>query len=135
MEITIRPYEHDDADQVRDLMCREGEEWRDYWGDNWTTFLPTLESSVTLLAFANNNVVGFIRARNDANVMVVVHDLLVDKRYRGHSIGRKLSSSLSKQFPGVGLYVMSDEDGYYEKQGYERVGSVFRLDEALCDRT
>ncbi len=30
-------------------------------------------------------------------------------------------------FPGDTVYVMSDADKYYEKQGYRREGSVFEV--------
>jgi len=49
------------------------------------------------------------------------------KAYRGKEIGKKLLECLQQDYPDQVVYVMSDVDGYYEKVGYKRIGSIFEV--------
>ncbi len=51
--------------------------------------------------------------------------LLVDADCRGKSYGRFLMEQACKDFPEQTVYVMSDVDPYYEKQGYQKEGTIF----------
>jgi GNAT superfamily N-acetyltransferase len=53
--------------------------------------------------------------------------LLVDRNFRGKGYGSMLIAQACKDFPDSTVYAMSDVDPYYEKQGYERIGSIFRV--------
>jgi len=37
---------------------------------------------------------------------------------------------ISKDYPDQNVYVMSDVDEYYEKQGFRREGSIFEVKKA-----
>jgi len=115
-----------DDDRLFSLMREEGEEWLDYHGEAGVgRYRAALASSTTLVAWEAGEAVGFLRARDDDGFGVYVYDLLVRKACRGRSIGRSLLDRLADDFPGAPIYIMSDADGYYEKQGFARVGSVF----------
>ena len=68
-----------------------------------------------------------MRCRDDNGFGIYVYDLLVRKSYRGHGIGRKLIEYLCIKHPLDTVYVMSDVDEYYQKQGYRREGSIFQV--------
>jgi GNAT superfamily N-acetyltransferase len=56
-----------------------------------------------------------------------VYDLLVDKKWRGNNIGRKLLLAAAGDYPDSDVYIFSDADGYYEKQKFPRIGSIFQI--------
>lgn len=64
---------------------------------------------------------------DDCGFYVYVCDLLVMPEQRGKDIGRKLMECIYDDYPDRIVYVMSDVDAYYEKQGYRREGSVFEV--------
>lgn len=126
----IRPYTTADAKALFALLRREGEDWSDYWGDEGSArYAAALEGSIVLLALAEEGLCGYIRCRDDDGFGIYVCDLLVDKAHRGRQIGHALMDALCARHPGDDIYVMSDVDPYYEKQGYARVGSVFQVRE------
>lgn len=122
----IRKYNQSDEKKLFQLMASEGEEWEDYITEAGTLkFKRTLESSLVYVAYENNTLCGFSRAIRDGEFFIYVCDLLVHHHYRGRGIGRKLMEVLCETYPGHTVLVMSDADGYYEKLGYEKEGSVF----------
>lgn len=122
----IRKYKPEDADALFALIEREGEEWSDYYGPNRDKYLKALESSTVYLAFEGDVLLGYCRCRDDDGYGVYVYDLLVDKDYRGKNHGRKFIQVVSLDHEGEDVFIMSDVDEYYEKQGYERHGSIFQ---------
>ena len=126
--ICIRKLADGDIEPLFALMEREGEEWRDYWHNNCKAkYLKALENSITYLIFENDILCGFARCRDDDGYGIYVCDLLVDKEYRGKEYGRMLMEQACAEHSGMPTYVMSDVDEYYEKLGYERMGSIFKV--------
>jgi hypothetical protein len=72
-------------------------------------------------------VCGYVRCREDDGFGVYIYDLLVRKTHRGKQIGKTLMEWVFKDFPNQTIYVMSDVDPYYEKLGYRREGSIFKI--------
>jgi GNAT superfamily N-acetyltransferase len=64
---------------------------------------------------------------NDGDFYIFVLDLLVARQFRGRSIGRKLMECVRADYPGQIVFVLSDVDAYYVKQGYKREGSIFKV--------
>ena len=126
--IEIKAYAPADEAALFAMMREEGEDWRDYWGeDGCECYKKALEQSSTFVAYEGGQLAGYVRCREDFGFEIIVHDLLVCKPCRGKQIGRTLMDRVAAAFPGVPVYVMSDVDGYYEKQGYERIGSIFQV--------
>lgn len=124
--MTIRRYQSGDFDRVMALMEDEGEEWACYWrGDAREKYRRMLDASVTFLCFKGDALCGFARNLLDGDLYVYVCDLLVGKAFRGQGIGRALMGQCYVEYPESEVFVMSDVDAYYEKQGYVREGSVF----------
>lgn len=108
-------------------MIREEEGW-DYADESLADkYKLALETSVTYVAYQDDDLCGFSRSLDDAGFYIYVCDLLVKPAFRGKELGKKLMECLHKDYPNQVVYVMSDEDGYYEKIGYECVGSIFEV--------
>ncbi len=120
----IRLYTQSDETKLFELLSEE--EWTDYCTDSFG-YKKALLASLTYVAYEDDVLCGYVRGRNDDGFGVYVYDLLVKKAYRGRSFGRMLLEKVCTDHPQDTVYVMSDVDGYYEKQGYQRVGSVFEV--------
>ncbi len=124
----IRRYTTEDETALFALMKNEGAEWEDYWGEeNHSKYITALKHSITYVAVENNSLCGYCRCRDDDGYGIYVYDLLVDKAYRGKQIGRQLMARVCTDFSDDTVYVMSDVDGYYEKQDFTRAGSIFEV--------
>ena len=130
-KISIKKYdEARDADAMFALMKQEGD-----WGDccnegNEAKYKLTLNKSVAFVLYCGDTLCGFVRVRDDSGFGVYIHDLLVGKKYRGSGYGKMLIEFAADGFAGSTVYVLSDVDDYYNKQGYvKKVGSVITVRE------
>lgn len=123
----IRRYIDSDKDALFELMQREGEEWTYYQGDNREKYIKAMNRSIAYVIIEDNFLCGYIRCKNDDGFGIYILDLLVDKQYRGRGYGRSLMKVVCDSFPKDIVYVTSDVDKYYEKQGCQREGTVFRV--------
>lgn len=124
----IRKYCKTDESLLFDMLIDEGEDWSDYHGPQGRgKYIKALESSITYIAYDDTIVCGFARCREDNGFGVYIYDLLVRKTYRGKQIGKILMDRVCKEFPNQPVYVMSDVDPYYEKLGYRREGTIFKV--------
>ncbi len=118
-----------DEDVVMDMIAREGRGWSCYTeGDNARKYRLLLKRSMTYVAYEGDSLCGYVRSLEDKGFNIYVCDLLVDRAFRGRSIGRALMAHMYKEEPGMTIYVMSDENPYYDQLGYTRVGSVYEVD-------
>lgn len=128
MDIEIRPYTRADEDALMAVIEAEGAEWADYWGpEGNASYRAMLADSVTWVAVVDGAVCGYSRSIVDGSFGVYVCDLLVAPARRGLGLGNRLMQCIYRDYPGHVVYVMSDVDPYYEKQGYRREGSVFEV--------
>jgi GNAT superfamily N-acetyltransferase len=124
----IRKYSKLDEKAVMALITQEGEEWACYYDDDHQeTYKKNLEKSIVYLAIDHDHVIGYARALEDFGFYIYVCDLLVSKSYRGQGLGKKLMESIALDYPNLTVYVMSDEDTYYEKLGYQKEGHIFEV--------
>ena len=125
MNIKTRKYDHlKDYDELLEIIKSEGEEWKDYFDQKYE---EVLEKSITYVAYSDKKLCGYSRSINDYGLYIWVIDLLVDKKYRGNSIGEKLMECLLADYPNQDVFVMSDIDEYYKKLGYRKEGSIFKV--------
>ncbi|MHA6964694.1 GNAT family N-acetyltransferase [Zobellella denitrificans] len=89
-------------------------------------FKTALLESETYICEYQGEIVGYIRALVDG-FGVYVSELYIAPPYRGNGYGAKLLSKIKQAHPDQDVYVLSDEDQYYQKLGCQRVGSVFKL--------
>lgn len=124
----IRRYTPADEALLLEMLAGEGDAWGDYHRpENRERFRRAFSSSVVYVACSGGRLQGYVRCREDDGYGVYVFDLLVQKEDRGRRIGKSLMERVRKDFPGQPVYVMSDVDPYYEKLGYEKTGSIFKV--------
>ena len=124
----IRKYSKDDEAKLFEMIRSEGEDWECYFGETAIEkYKQAVENSITYVACEGNVLCGYVRCRDDDGFGIYVYDLLVQKEYRGCSLGRKLMERVCADYPDADVYVMSGVDGYYEKLGYHREGSIFAV--------
>jgi ribosomal protein S18 acetylase RimI-like enzyme len=125
----IRKYEPgSDEAKVMQMLRDQGDEWKCYWtAEHCAKYRDALRNSITYVACENDEICGYSRSLDDCGFYIYVCDLLVKPAYRGRSLGRALMDCLCQDFPGQTVFVMSDVDEYYRKQGYRKEGSVFEV--------
>jgi len=121
--MTIKPYTPNDKTALFNLIRSEGEEWGDYTRDEAAVarYCKAIDNSIVFVAFDGDTLCGFVRAKDDDGYGVYIHDLLVHKNHRGNSHGKALIEHVANHFEGNVVYVMSDVDEYYFKQGYTQI--------------
>lgn len=127
MEATIKQYAGQDERALFEMMEREGPEWEEYYSKRKDEYKAALKSSITYVAYEGDALCGYCRCRDDGGFGIYICDLLVDKKHRGKRIGHTLMARVCADYPGNIVYVMSDVDEYYEKQGYRREGTIFEV--------
>ncbi|MBV5261991.1 GNAT family N-acetyltransferase [Synechococcus moorigangaii CMS01] len=108
------------------LLINESD-WQTFTNEqNLKIFKEALLTSETFICEHNHEICGYLRALVDA-FGLYVSELYVAPSYRNQGHGKKLLQRLKKEHPQKNLYVLSDEDLYYQKLGLKQVGSVFQL--------
>lgn len=125
----IRKYQRKiDEEKLMALLKKEGEAWSCYWQDEVSfKYKEALVNSITYVAYEGDQLCGYCRALNDQDFYLYVCDLLVDIDHRKKAIGKKLIDKLKDEYPNQNIYIMSDVDQYYIKQGYQLIGSIFEV--------
>jgi ribosomal protein S18 acetylase RimI-like enzyme len=124
----IKKYTVKDEAKLRELLLDEGDDWSCYSDENaFGKYKQALISSLSYVGYEGVSLCGYVRCRDDDGFGIYVYDLLVKKSFRGRSFGRMLMERVCADHPSDTVYVMSGVDGYYEKLGYPREGSVFRV--------
>ncbi|MGD8909752.1 MAG: GNAT family N-acetyltransferase [Chromatiales bacterium] len=86
-----------------------------------------LMNSVTYVCYDGNEFCGYVRALLDVEFAIYISELYVAPQCRNRKIGRSLLERVKTDYSNLAVYVLSDEDDYYEKIGYKKIGSVFEL--------
>lgn len=128
-QISIRKYDAaSHLDEIMRIIESEGEEWSSYCtGEGRSRYQTALDECISYVAYLDDTLCGYIRCKNDFGFTLFIYDLLVHEQYRGNSVGKKLMDTVLSDFPGMEVYVLSDADPYYEKQGYKQEGSIFKV--------
>jgi len=108
-------------------LLAEEPDWSSFISnDAIDTFKDALLESETFVCENHGSVCGYLRALVDG-FGIYVSELYVAPQYRGNGFGAELLAKVKQEHPNQDVYVFSDEDLYYERLGYKRVGSVFQL--------
>lgn len=128
----IRAYNKDeDENKLMKMIEAEGKDWACYSVDSVSDkYRLALVNSITYVAYDGERICGYSRSIDDCGFYLYVCDLLVMPMYRGRKIGRKLMECIYTDYPNHIIYVMSDVDEYYKRQGYKREGSIYEVTKA-----
>lgn len=125
--LVVRKYDRAADEDPLMQMIREEEGW-DYADEALAgKYKKALEASITYVAYQDDILCGYSRSLDDCGFYIYVCDLLVKPAFRGKSVGRKLMECIYNDYPNHVVYVMSDVDGYYQKVGFKRIGSIFEV--------
>lgn len=119
LKALIRPFEEKDYNKIHDLNKDEG----------WTNLVENY--SDTKEAWKNSNVayvveidgqevIGYVRGFTDTKISLFICELLIDKKYRGLGIGKKLLRYLHDIYPKtrIELLATSSSRSFYEQLGF-----------------
>ena len=127
MEIFRYKHEHEDA--VLSAINKD---------PNWDIFTnekaidnykKSLSKNITYVCYENGAFGGYLRALLDDCFAIYISELFVVPEWRNITIGRMLIAKVKMDYRHLTVYALSDEDAYYEKLGYRKVGSVFEIHE------
>ena len=90
-------------------------------------YKTSLINGVTFVCYNKNEFCGYLRAILDDGFAVYISELYVIPKWRNHKIGQSLLERVMSDFSNLTVYALSDEDAYYVKKGYTKIGSVFEL--------
>jgi len=90
-------------------------------------YAERLKNSVTYVCYSQKKFCGYIRAIVDHGMALYISELFVKPEYRNCKIGQQLIEQVKIKNPSITVYALSDEDLYYEKKEYKKIGSVFEI--------
>ncbi len=125
MEILRYRVDHEEA-----VLAAIGEDpdWDLFTNDDAIdNYRKSLSESVTYVCYGDGNFCGYLRALLDDGFAIYISELYVVPEWRNRTIGRSLVAQVKKDFDPLAVYALSDEDAYYEKLGYKKIGSVFEI--------
>lgn len=124
--IEVSKYDKSHEEKLISLLKKE-KDWDSFTNESvLDIFKNSLLNSVSMVSCFDGTVCGYIRAIDDA-FGVYISELYVGPCFRNRGCGLALLNSVKHEFSRRHVYVFSDEDKYYEKHGFTRVGSVFEI--------
>lgn len=111
------------------LIKSEGEDWSDYTSElGRNNYIRAIETSIVYVIYESNEIIAYIRCKEDNGFGIYGYDLLVRQDKRGNKLGQLLIEKVKNDYPEQSIYIMSDVDEYYIKCGYKKIGSIFEIE-------
>lgn len=108
-------------------LLKSEPDWNSFTGpDSINAFKNALLTSETYVYKIESKICGYLRALVD-EFGIYVSELYISPSHRKNGYGKELLKMIKQKHPNQEVYVLSDEDPYYERLGYKRVGSIFQL--------
>jgi ribosomal protein S18 acetylase RimI-like enzyme len=118
-EPSIEPFARAHLDGLIALVTAEG--WTEYTEDAERTYRALSGRGVTtLVALADERVVGAVQVQSDGVIQAHVSMLLIDRQWRGHQLGSRLLREGLERAGGLWLDIRTRTEGYYERLGASR---------------
>ncbi len=109
------------------VLLRAEPDWNSFTNEGAVdAFKKSLLDSETYICQCQGKICGYLRALVDG-FGVYVSELYIAPKYRNKGYGRRLLGRIKSAYPHQDVFVFSDEDLYYEKLGFKRIGSIFQL--------
>ena len=123
-EVLRYSIEHEDG--LLELLKREPD-WDEYTSSHFIeTFRQSLLNGDTFVCKHGREYCGYVRAITDG-LGLYISELYVAPPWRNRGIGRRLLEVFKQHNIDRAVYVLSDEDAYYEKLGHRKIGSIFEI--------
>lgn len=123
----ILRYRPEHAEAVLAAIAREPE-WRIFTEAGVIDmYRRRLAESIAYVCYEGDAFCGYLRAILDDGFAVYISELYVRPEWRSRAVGRSLIARVRQDYSALTVYALSDEDAYYEKLGYARIGSVFEI--------
>ncbi len=90
-------------------------------------YYERLQNSATYVCYSHGKFCGYIRAIVDKGMALYISELFVKPEFRNQEIGYQLIKKVKESNTSLTVYALSDEDRYYEKKDYKKIGSVFEI--------
>jgi predicted N-acetyltransferase YhbS len=117
--IHIRRYQECDFNRIQELNQEEG--WSNLVEKNEDIKEAWKHSNVSFVIEAEGDgIVGYIRGLTDKRITLYICELLIDKKYRGGGLGKKLLQHVHNLYPKTRIELLSSSTShtFYEGQGY-----------------
>ena len=114
--IGIKPYQPEHESDLIQAISLDSD-WDEFTNKKKIdSYKAALQSNVTHVAYNRSAFCGFIRAIVDEGLAVYISELYVVPKWRKQKIGQLLVEHIVNDFPDIDVYILSDEDLYYEKK-------------------
>ena len=96
-----------------------------YWAENRDpeVIRKSIENSIVFGVYNEDNLIGMARVISDFATTFYIADVIIDEKYRGNGLGKKLISTIMSddRFSSLfGILVTRDAHGLYEHFGFKR---------------
>lgn len=118
MEEKIRKYKENDFGRINELNQKEG--WNNLVEKMEDTKEAWMQSNIAFVIENEDSVIGYIRGMTDTRVSLYICELLIDQRYRGRGLGKKLLRYVHSLYPRTRIEMLASSTShtYYESNGY-----------------
>ena len=123
--ILYKEFDEELLEEVKGIYQEEG--WRSYLGDDAKLARSYHNSLYILGAFENEKLIGFVRCVGDGEHILLVQDLIVDKRHRRQRIGTTLFKRIWEKYADVRMFqVITDlydeaDNRFYQSFGMKKL--------------
>jgi predicted GNAT family N-acyltransferase len=112
------------ADRVHELLQQS------YWAKERSkeTVEKSIRNSICFGAYDHDKMVGFARVVTDQATMYWLCDVIIDEKYRGVGLGKKLMECITQmeELKGMfGILATRDAHGLYEEYGFRKEPEKF----------
>ncbi|MBS4538924.1 GNAT family N-acetyltransferase [Clostridium sp. D2Q-11] len=91
------------------------------WNKNKDIIVPAFKNSYYIMAYYEDELLGFSRAISDNYYYTGIYDVVVKPEYQGRGIAKRMVESLVEEFKGTYFFLTYTEGkrAFYEKCGFE----------------
>lgn len=116
--VVIRPYEESDFEDIHQLNQTEG--WNNLVDKYENTKQAWGQSNLAFIVKEHNRIIGYVRGLTDGSISLYICELLIDQRYRGFGIGKKLLKYVHSVYPKTRIEMLasSTSQSFYETNRY-----------------
>jgi GNAT superfamily N-acetyltransferase len=102
------------ADKIMEVFYSVG------WNKDKKNIIKAFEKSFYILAYYNDELIGFARAISDYEYYTGVYDVVIKPYYHGQGIGKKMMETIVKKFKNTYIFLTYTNGNreFYKKCGF-----------------